>query len=186
MSGDRSGQSRGRASVTITTRRCRSLCSRQCGRNSPGKLAIAVLYLVLVLGISGCKSLSAQPEIELAGLVLINDTTQKISNIELSVFTTGELVRCAYIPSQQRFSTTFPVRRYRRQPVKITSNDQNQVWTAGPLVIAASDEVTAKTPARVRVVLGRRGRLHAAIVAESSLRDHRGRSSPDHQGNPGP
>ena len=150
------------------TRQCVK-CSHRYQRGAAGCNVAAILVMVLGLGLVSCASLSNQSDIELAGLVLINDTTQKISNIELSVVTTGELVRCAYIPARQRFSTTFPVRRYRKQPVKITWYAQNQVWTAGPLVVRVSDEVTFKTPAWVKVVLGERGKLYTSIVSEGSL-----------------
>ena len=102
--------------------------------------------------------------IQIAGMVMENQTLMFISAVRLLVPETGNFVSCGTISPQSMCSTTFPEATYTGNPVEITWSQGGQIHTTSPFVLQLSGELEQHKSTVVRVVISGPGLAGATLI----------------------
>jgi hypothetical protein len=116
-----------------------------------------LLLTLAFTSLAGCAALEGRREIPVEGLVFENQTTGTIHNVVLRALETKALASCSRISAGQRFSTTFPVRRYKGGPLVVTWEYRGARRTSGEFVIQPPPDVAVKEPVTVLILIGEGG-----------------------------
>jgi len=107
------------------------------------------------------------PPVQIAGMVIENQTQMYVSAVRLLVPITGNFVSCGNIPPGSRCSTTFPEAAYTGNPVEITWSQGGQIHSTGQFTVQFPDDLDVKRPATVHIVISGPGLAGALIVQPS-------------------
>jgi len=102
--------------------------------------------------------------IQIAGMVMENQTQMFVSAVRLLVPVTGNFVSCGSISPQSMCSTTFPEATYTGNPVEITWSQGGQIHSSGAFVLQLSGETDKNKPTVVRVVISGPGSAGATLI----------------------
>jgi hypothetical protein len=109
-------------------------------------------------------SVERDPPIQIAGMVMENQTLMFISAVRLLVPETGNFVSCGNISPQSMCSTTFPEATYAGNPVEITWSQGGQIHSSGQFVLLLSGDLEKNKSAVVRVVISGPGLAGAMLT----------------------
>jgi len=123
-------------------------------------LAICILYLAAC----AAGSVTPDPKIRIAGMVMENQTEMYLTAVSLMVPATGGFVSCGAITPGTRCSTTFPEVEYSGNPVEITWRQAGQAHTSGQFQLQIPTDLDKHRPAEVRVVISGPGAAGAILV----------------------
>lgn len=76
---------------------------------------------------------------------------------------TRELVACGYIPERSECSTTFPLREYRGNAVRLACKQCERSFLSAPFVMSPPGPIAGR-PARAAVILRDAGEFSARLV----------------------
>ena len=118
------------------------------------------------LWLFGCASGSVEhhPPVQIAGMVMENQTQMFVSAVRLLVPDTGNFVSCGNISPQSMCSTTFPEATYTGNPVEITWSQGGQIHSTGRFVLQLSGDLEKNKSAVVRVVISGPGSAGATLT----------------------
>jgi len=114
--------------------------------------------------VSGCKTLSQARSIEIKGLVFRNNTSARVDNVKLEVEKTRKAVFCGYILAGRDFSTTFPLRKYQGNSIRMSWIHQGTSWKTEEFYIQIPKELIPDKPAIVLITIGNQGSVIAQFV----------------------
>ena len=107
------------------------------------------------------------PPVQIAGMVMQNQTQMYISAVRLLVPTTGNFVSCGNIPPGSMCSTTFPEAAYTGNPVEITWSQGGQIHSSGQFTVQLPGDLDISRPAQVHIVISGPG-LAGALIVQSA------------------
>jgi hypothetical protein len=122
-----------------------------------GHLIRYFLVLLAFASLAGCAALEGRREIPVGGLVFENQTPGTVHNVVLRALETKAVASCSRISAGDRFSTTFPVRRYQGGPLVVTWEHRGVRRTSGEFVIAPPADVALKDPVTVLILIAEGG-----------------------------
>ena len=105
--------------------------------------------------------------VQIAGMVMENQTQMYVTAVRLLVPITGNFVSCGNIPPGSMCSTTFPETTYTGNPVEITWSQGGQIHSTGQFAIQLPGDLDVKRPAMVHIVISGPGLAGALIVQPS-------------------
>jgi hypothetical protein len=114
--------------------------------------------------VSGCKALPQARSIEVRGLVFLNDTLARIDNVKLVVEKARKTVSCSYILAGKDFSTTFPLRTYQGNSIRMSWVHQGRPWTTEDFYTEIPEKLIPDKPATVLITIGNQGSVKAQFV----------------------
>jgi hypothetical protein len=122
--------------------------------------------VVAMWSLSACAagSVARDPQIQISGMVMENQTEMYLSAVSLLVPATGGFVSCGTITPGSRCSTTFPEVNYSGNPVEITWSLAGQIHTTGPFHLQIPTDLDQRKAAEVRVVISGPETAGAIIV----------------------
>lgn len=123
-----------------------------------------VLLATTVLLAAGCTT----GQLHIQGGGFRNLTGVPIEQVELKVERTGEVASCSYIAPNGYFSTRFPLRVYRENPIVVRWRARSRNHEVGPFVIPVPDPVPNEPVAAVIRFLAE-GRAEALFVPVSKI-----------------
>jgi len=129
-------------------------------------LVTGLSTLLLMACASG--SVESAPPLQIAGLVINNQTQMWVSAARLLVPVTGNFVSCGNISPQSSCATTFPETEYTGNPVEITWSQGGQIYSTGQFVIRLPDDLDPDRPAVVQIIITGAGSAGAMIVQRPS------------------
>lgn len=126
----------------------------------------SVITGLCALCLFGCASGSVEdhPPVQIAGMVMENQTQMFVSAVRLLVPVTGNFVSCGNISPQSMCSTTFPEATYTGNPVEITWSQGGQIHSTGPFTLQLSGDLDKEKSAVVRVVISGPGSAGATMI----------------------
>jgi len=104
------------------------------------------------------------PPVQIAGMVIENQTLMYVTAARLLVPVTGNFVSCGNITPESMCSTTFPEAAYSGNPVEITWSSGGQIHSTGQFVIQLPADLDKNKSAMVRVIISGPGSAGAIIV----------------------
>ena len=107
-------------------------------RNTFTTTTLMTMILTALL-VSGCGEVLQSRSIEIAGLVIRNQTSGPLYDIKLRVEKTGTVVTCNFIPAGGSFSTGFPLRRYQGNSVRVSWQQNGRNFATGDLYAEIPD-----------------------------------------------
>ena len=126
-------------------------------------LVITVFY-ALCLFACAAKPVDDVPPIQIAGMVMENQTQMYVTAARLLVPVTGNFVSCGNIPPAAMCSTTFPDAAYTGNPVEITWSQGGQIHSTGQFKVHLPADLDRNRPAMVHIVISGPGLAGALIV----------------------
>ena len=111
---------------------------------------------VFVFHLSGCSVLSQIKPIEISGLVIQNNTSAPIYNVQLWVEKTGTVVHSSSILAGNQLSTEFPLRRYQGNSVNISWEQEGKFSLANNIIAQIPDNLDANKPSQFIVIINSR------------------------------
>jgi len=102
--------------------------------------------------------------IQIAGMVMENQTQMYIKAARLLVPVTGNFVSCGNIPPASMCSTTFPEAVYSGNPVEITWSQGGQIHSTGQFKVHLPADLDRNRSATVRILISGPGLAGALIV----------------------
>lgn len=126
-------------------------------RNSACVTTSIVIILAGLL-FNGCGGLpvGAAP-IDIAGLVIYNNTPDPLYDIKLKVEKTGTVVTCNFIPSGRNFSTEFPLKRYQGNSVNVSWQQDGLNRSTDDIYADIPEDLGPKRPVFVAVIIQQSG-----------------------------
>lgn len=109
-------------------------------------------------------SVDRDPPVQIAGMIIENQTLMYVTAVRLLVPVTGNFVSCGNITPESRCSTTFPEAAYSGNPVEITWSQGGQIHSTGQFVIQLPADLDENKSAIVRVIISGPGSAGAIIV----------------------
>lgn len=109
------------------------------------------------------------PPIQIAGMVMENQTQMYVKAARLLVPVTGNFVSCGNIPPASMCSTTFPEAAYTGNPVEITWSQGGQVHSTGQFTVHLPADLDRNRSAMVHIVISGPGLAGALIVQSPRL-----------------
>lgn len=142
---------------------------------SPGRCAWVYLMLRLVMTIfytlclCACAAtpVDSTPPVQIAGMVMENQTQMYVSAVSLLVPVTGNFVSCGNIPPGSMCSTTFPEAAYTGNPVEITWTQGGQIHSTGQFSVHLPRDLDRNRAAMVHIVISGPG-LAGALIVQSA------------------
>ena len=124
---------------------------------------------LFTLGLSACTAIPVEsvPPIQIAGMVMENQTQMYLSAVRLLVPATGNFVSCGNIPPGSMCSTTFPEADYKGNPVEITWSQGGEMHSTGQFRVQLPGDLDRNRTAQVHVVISGQG-LAGAVITQSS------------------
>ena len=107
------------------------------------------------------------PPVQIAGMVMENQTKMYVSAVRLLVPVTGNFVSCGNIPPGSICSTTFPEAAYTGNPVEITWSQGGQIHSTGQFALQLPGDLDRNRPAQVHIVISGPG-LAGALIVQSA------------------
>ncbi len=107
------------------------------------------------------------PPVQIAGMVMENQTQMYVSAVRLLVPVTGNFVSCGNIPPGSICSTTFPEAAYTGNPVEITWSQGGQIHSTGQFAVQLPSDLNRNRPAQVHIVISGPG-LAGALIVQSA------------------
>jgi hypothetical protein len=104
------------------------------------------------------------PSIQIAGMVMENQTQMYVTAARLLVPVTGNFVSCGNIPPASMCSTTFPDAAYTGNPVEITWSQGGQIHSTGQFKVHLPADLDRNRSAMVHIVISGPGLAGALIV----------------------
>ena len=125
---------------------------------NPAHEIISVVVVLTGLLFNGCGGLpvGAAP-IDIAGLVIYNNTPDPLYDIKLKVEKTGTVVTCNLIPSGRNFSTEFPLKRYQGNSVNVSWQQNGINRSTGDIYADVPDDLSPNVPVAVAVIIQQNG-----------------------------
>ena len=125
-----------------------------------------VVTVVCVLCIVACAAppVDRVVPIQIAGMVMENQTQMYIKAARLLVPVTGNFVSCGNIPPASMCSTTFPEAVYSGNPVEITWSQGGQIHSTGQFKVHLPADLDRNRSATVRILISGPGLAGALIV----------------------
>lgn len=127
------------------------------------RVVVVLTGLALATGCIGPHTVE-DSGIVIDGLQFNNPTPDTLTDIQLQVIATGELVGCSHIPPGGQCSTRFPLRRYRGNEVEISWFHHKRRLSTGRLVIVVPPEPPAGVPLTVKVNIDSGGQAQAVLA----------------------
>ena len=126
------------------------------------------LFLILIILLGACAPVrQTKPEtisIEIDGVVIRNQLTFPVTDVQLLVLSSGNFVGCGNIMSRSACSTTFPLRDYSASKVLVTWKEYGKEHSTGEFVIKIPDEIDRSKPAQLEVIIFMMGEAGAKLV----------------------
>ena len=124
------------------------------------------MTVVCVLCIVACAAppVDRVVPIQIAGMVMENQTQMYIKAARLLVPVTGNFVSCGNIPPASMCSTTFPEAVYSGNPVEITWSQGGQIHSTGQFKVHLPADLDRNRSATVRILISGPGLAGALIV----------------------
>ena len=119
---------------------------------------------ILCLFACAASRVESESPVQIAGMVMKNQTQMYISAVRLLVPVTGNFVSCGNIPPGSMCSTTFPEAAYTGNPVEITWSQGGQMHSTGQFAVRLPVDLDEKRPAMVHIVISGPGLAGAVIV----------------------
>ena len=153
-------------SITPAIENPGGFCMRNALRLSINRMFRPCCVVLGILSLSACAagSVARDPQIQISGMVMENQTEMYLSAVSLLVPATGGFVSCGTITPGSRCSTTFPEVNYSGNPVEITWSQAGQVHTTGQFHLQIPTDIDKHKAAEVRVVISGPGTAGAIIV----------------------
>ena len=107
------------------------------------------------------------PPVQIAGMVMENQTQMYVSAVRLLVPVTGNFVSCGNIPPGSMCSSTFPEAAYTGNPVEITWSQGGRIYSTGQFVVQLPSDLDNDRPAQVHIVISGPG-LAGAMMVQSA------------------
>jgi len=126
--------------------------------------SLGVTLCVLTLSACATGPVTREPQVEISGMVMENQTEMYLSAVSLLVPATGGFVSCGTLTPGSMCSTTFPEVAYSGNPVEITWRQAGQMHTSGQFHLQIPTDLDRHKPAEVRVVISSPGAAGAIIV----------------------
>jgi len=104
------------------------------------------------------------PSIQIAGMIMENQSQAYVTAARLLVPITGNFVSCGNIPPGSRCSTTFPEAAYTGNPIEITWSQGGQIHSTGQFTVQLPADLDRNRSAEVHVVISGSGLAGAMIV----------------------
>jgi hypothetical protein len=104
------------------------------------------------------------PPVQIAGMVMENQTQMYVTAARLLVPVTGNFVSCGNIPPASMCSTTFPEAAYTGNPVEITWSQGGQIHSTGQFKVHLPADLDRNRSAMVHIVISGPGLAGALIV----------------------
>ena len=114
--------------------------------------------------VSGCNVLPQARSIEIGGLVFRNNTLARVENVKLVVEKTRKVVSCGYILAGKDFSTTFPIRTYQGNSIRMSWVHQGKLWKTEDFYAEIPEKLIPDKPATVLITIGNQGFVTAQFV----------------------
>ena len=142
-------------SITPAIKNPGGLYMRHALRLSVNRMFGSCCVVLGILSLSACAAGPAarDPQIQISGMVMENQTDMYLSAVSLLVPATGGFVSCGTITPGSRCSTTFPEVNYSGNPVEITWGLAGQMHTTGPFHLQIPTDLDQRKAAEVRVVI---------------------------------
>ena len=107
------------------------------------------------------------PPVQIAGMVMENQTQMYVKAARLLVPVTGNFVSCGNIPPASMCSTTFPEAAYTGNPVEITWSQGGQIHSTGQFKLHLPTGLDRNRSAMVHIVISGPG-LAGALIVQSA------------------
>lgn len=104
------------------------------------------------------------PPVQIAGMVMENQTQMYVAAVRLLVPVTGNFVSCGNIPPGSMCSSSFPEAAYTGNPVEITWSQGGRIHSTGQFVVQLPGDLDSDRPAQVHIVISGPGLAGAMIV----------------------
>lgn len=104
------------------------------------------------------------PALQVDGMVIRNQTQTWISAVRVLLPASGAFVSCGNIAPGSMCSTGFPQTAYAGESLEITWSQEGQIHSTGPFDMQLPDDLDAKRPASVSVVIAAPGSAGAIII----------------------
>lgn len=125
------------------------------------------MYLLMLLAvpyICGCETFSKTRSIEISGLIFQNNTSSHLYDVRLVVEKIRGVVSCSSIPAGKECSTTFPLRTYQGNPIRVLWQQNGNPFSSEQFLIELPESLVKGEPAMVLVIIGDWGRIVARLV----------------------
>ena len=124
-------------------------------------------FCTLCLLACAATPVDSTPPVQIAGMVMENQTRMYVSAVRLLVPVTGNFVSCGNIPPGSTCSTTFPEAAYTGNPVEITWSQGGQIHSTGQFSVQLPSDLDRNRPAQVHIVISGPG-LAGALIVQSA------------------
>lgn len=145
--------------------RCRQVCLSDA-YSLMFRLVMTGLFSLCMFACAAAPVDRALP-VQIAGMVMQNQTQMYISAVRLLVPATGNFVSCGNIPPGSMCSTTFPEAVYTGNPVEITWSQGGQIHSSGQFAVQLPGDLDRNKPAQVHIVISGPG-LAGALIVQSA------------------
>ena len=108
--------------------------------------------------------LNKAPALTIDGIIFHNQTPQTIYDVGLYVEKTKAFAHCSHVYSGKECSSTFLVKRYQGNQVRVTWEQNGKDWSTSNFLVTTPKELTPGKPATVRVVVTGNGTAKAVFV----------------------
>ena len=122
------------------------------------------VFCALCLFACKAKPVDPVPAIQIAGMIMENQTQMYVKAARLLVPVTGNFVSCGNIPPASMCSTTFPEAAYTGNPVEITWSQGGQIHSTGQFELHLPAGLDRNRSATVHIVISGPGLAGALIV----------------------
>lgn len=106
------------------------------------------------------------PRLEITGIEIRNELAYPVSDVRVLVSATGEFVACSQIMGGTACQTSFPLRSYRGNAMRVTWNEHGEPQVLDDFVLKAPDWLAPGKPAWLQIVIFAPGDAGARLLSE--------------------
>lgn len=134
----------------------------------PAPIGLLLAFYVAVLAsCSGIQEQASEPSatgIEISGIKISNRLAYGITEVQILVVDTGAFVACGNIVAQSACATTFPLRQYHQNKIRIDWKERGQAHSTDDVVLEFPAALDLQRPAWIDVEVFASGQAGARLI----------------------